>query len=101
MTYICGLSPEEWNRMSDKKKEDFKQSYEDINNFAEKIVKQDELLKKISSQKLLQELINRKVLTRIPVGLYKEFELRRKYKNRDKSITYDGVYLLNSSEKDF
>lgn len=101
MTYICGPSSEEWNRMSDKEKEDFKQSYEDINNFAEKIVKEDELLKKISSQKLLQELINRKVLTRIPVGLYKEFELRRKYKNRDKSITYDGVYLLNSSEKDF
>lgn len=56
-------------------------------------------IKKISSQKLLQELINRKVLTQIPVGLYKEFELRRKYKNRDKPITYDGVYLLKKSEK--
>lgn len=58
-------------------------------------------IKKISSQKLLQELIDRKVLTQIPVGLYKEFELKRKYKNRDKPITYDGVYLLNSSQKDF
>lgn len=58
-------------------------------------------IKKISSQELLQELINRKVLTQIPVGLYKEFELRRKYKNRDKPITYDGVYLLNSSQKEF
>lgn len=58
-------------------------------------------IKKISSQKLLQELIDRKVLTHIPVGLYKEFELRRKYKNRDKPITYDGVYLLNSSQKNF
>ncbi|MEY8679622.1 hypothetical protein AALH74_03630 [Lactobacillus johnsonii] len=58
-------------------------------------------IKKISSQKLLQELIDRKVLTKIPVGLYKEFELRRKYKNRDKPITYDGVYLLNSSQKEF
>lgn len=58
-------------------------------------------IKKISSQKLLQELIDRKVLTQIPVGLYKEFELRRKYKNRDKPITYDGVYLLNSSQKNF
>lgn len=58
-------------------------------------------IKKISSQKLLQELIDRKVLTQIPVGLYKEFELRRKYKNRDKPITYDGVYLLNSSQKEF
>lgn len=58
-------------------------------------------IKKISSQKLIQELIDRKVLTQIPVGLYKEFELKRKYKNRDKPITYDGVYLLNSSQKDF
>lgn len=58
-------------------------------------------IKKISSQKLLQELIDRKVLTQIPVGLYKEFELKRKYKNRDKPITYDGVYLLNSSQKEF
>lgn len=58
-------------------------------------------LEKISSQRLLQELINGKVLTRIPVGLYKEFEIRRKYQNRDKPITYDDVYLLNSSEKDF
>lgn len=58
-------------------------------------------IKKISSQKLIQELIDRKVLTQIPVGLYKEFELRRKYKNRDKPITYDGVYLLNSSQKEF
>ena len=30
-------------------------------------------LKKISSEDLLQELISRKVLTQIPVGLYKEF----------------------------
>lgn len=58
-------------------------------------------IKKISSQRLLQELINRKVLTKIPVGLYKEFELKRKYKNRDKPITYGGVYLLNSSQKEF
>ncbi len=61
----------------------------------------DKTIKKISSQRLLQELINRKILTEIPVGLYKEFELRRKYTNRDKAISYDGVYLLNSSEKDF
>ena len=61
----------------------------------------NENLEKISSQRLLQELINRKVLTEIPVSLYKGFELRGKYQNRDKPITYDGVYLLNSSEKDF
>lgn len=58
-------------------------------------------VKKISSEELLQELINRKVLTQIPVGLYKEFELKRKYKNRNKPISYDGVFLLNSSQKDF
>ncbi|CAM3387927.1 hypothetical protein LAPA6218_04785 [Lactobacillus paragasseri] len=61
----------------------------------------DKIIKKTSSQRLLQELINREVLTEIPVGPYKEFELRRKYQNRDKPITYDSVYLLNSSEKDF
>ena len=58
-------------------------------------------IKKISSQKLIQELIDRKVLTQIQVDIYKEFELKRKYKNRDKPITYDGVYLLNSSQKEF
>ena len=58
-------------------------------------------LKKISSEDLLQELIDRKVLTQIPVGLYKEFELKRKYRDRDKPIYYDGVFLLNSSQKDF
>ena len=60
-----------------------------------------ESIKKISSEDLLQELIDRKVLTQIPVGLYKRFELKRKYRNRDKSVTYDGVFLLNSSQKDF
>ncbi len=54
-------------------------------------------LKKISSEDLLQELIDRKVLTQIPVGLYKEFELKRKYENRDKPINFDGVFLLHKS----
>lgn len=58
-------------------------------------------IKKISSEDLLQELIDRKVLTQIPVGLYKEFELKRKYRDRDKPIHYDGVFLLNSSQKSF
>ena len=53
-------------------------------------------LKKISSEDLLQELIDRKVLTQIPVGLYKEFELKRKYKNRDKAINFEGVFLLHN-----
>lgn len=54
-------------------------------------------LKKISSEVLLQELIDRKILTQIPVGLYKEFELKRKYENRDKPINFDGVFLLHKS----
>lgn len=54
------------------------------------------VIKKISSEDLLQELIDRKVLTQIPVGLYKEFELKRKYKNRDKTVNCDGVLLLHN-----
>ena len=57
-------------------------------------------IKKISSEDLLQELISRKVLTQIPVGLYKEFELKRKYKNRKKPIDFDAVFLLNKRQKD-
>lgn len=53
------------------------------------------IIKKISSEDLLQELIDRKVLEPIDVGLYKEFELKRKYKNRDKVINFDGVFLLH------
>ena len=53
------------------------------------------VVKKISSEDLLQELINRKVLEPIEVGLYKEFELKRKYKNRDKAINFEGVFLLH------
>ena len=53
------------------------------------------VIKKISSEDLLQELINRKVLEPIKVGLYKEFELKRKYKNRDKAINFEGVFLLH------
>ena len=54
------------------------------------------VIKKISSEDLLQELINRKVLEPIEVGLYKEFELKRKYKNRNKPISFDGVLLLHN-----
>lgn len=53
------------------------------------------IIKKISSEDLIQELIDRKVLEPIDVGLYKEFELKRKYKNRDKVINFDGVFLLH------
>lgn len=54
------------------------------------------VIKKISSEDLLQELIDRKVLEPIDVGLYKEFELKRKYKNRNKPISFDGVLLLHN-----
>lgn len=53
------------------------------------------IIKKISSEDLLQELIDRKVLEPIDVGLYKEFKLKCKYKNRDKVINFDGVFLLH------
>lgn len=54
------------------------------------------VIKKISSEDLLQELIDRKVLEPIDVGLYKEFELKCKYKNRNKPISFDGVLLLHN-----
>lgn len=54
------------------------------------------VIKKISSEDLLQELIDRKVLEPIDVGLYKKFELKRKYKNRNKPISFDGVLLLHN-----
>ena len=54
------------------------------------------VIKKISSEDLLQELIDRKVLEPIDVGLYKKFELKRTYKNRNKPISFDGVLLLHN-----
>lgn len=54
------------------------------------------VIKKNSSEDLLQELIDRKVLEPIDVGVYKEFELKRKYKDRDKPINFDGVFLLHN-----
>lgn len=82
--------------------EEFVKSYDNYLDHCSGVSRNiDNTIQKISSQRLLQELINRKVLTEIPVGPYKEFELRRKYQKRDKPITYDSVYLLNSSEKDF
>ena len=70
-----------------------------LNKYRKKMKKMNEL-KKISSEDLLQELISRKVLTQIPVGLYKEFELKRKYKDRKKPISFDAVFLLNKHQKD-
>ena len=97
---ICGMTPQNWNAMTQKEREDFKDSVNDLANFAFKDVYKKEELKKISSEDLLQELISRKVLTQIPVGLYKEFELKRKYKNRKKPIDFDAVFLLNKRQKD-
>lgn len=98
--YLCGMEPKKWNSMSEKDKEDFIESANDLADFAFKDVYQKDTLKKISSEDLLQELINRKVLTQIPVGLYKEFELKHKYKNRDKPIQCDAVFVLNKHRKD-
>lgn len=99
MKNICLQSSSEWNELSKKEKQEILDSYRDLQKFAESLVRQNKELEKISSQRLLHELIDRKVLTEIPVGLYKEFELKRKYKDRDKTITYDGVFLLNASEE--
>ena len=95
----CFPSASDWNGLSKKEKQEILDSYRDLQKFAESLVRQKKELEKISSQRLLHELIDRKVLTEIPVGLYKEFELKRKYKDRDKTITYDGVFLLNASEE--
>ena len=93
--YLCGMTPKKWNAMSDKDKEDFQESLNDLADATFKTFDRREKLKKISSEDLLQELIDRKVLEPIDVGIYKEFELKRKYKNRDKVINFDGVFLLH------
>lgn len=94
--YLCGMTPKKWNAMSDKDKEDFQESLNDLADATFKAFDRREKLKKISSEDLLQELIDRKVLEPINVGLYKEFELKRKYKNRNKPINFDGVMLLHN-----
>lgn len=94
--YLCGMTPKKWNAMSDKDKEDFQESLNDLADATFKTFDRREKLKKISSEDLLQELIYRKVLEPIDVGIYKEFELKRKYKNRDKPINFDGVMLLHN-----
>ena len=78
--------PEIWQKLADF----FNVSVDYLKGTDDKTV-----VKKISSEDLLQELINRKVIEPIEVGLYKEFELKRKYKNRDKVINFDGVFLLH------
>lgn len=99
MKNICFPSASEWSELSKKEKEEILDSYRDLQKFAEAQVRQDKQLEKISSHRLLQELIDRKVLTQIQVGLYKEFELIRKYTDRDKPLKCDGVFLLNASEE--
>lgn len=94
---VCGMTPKKWNAMSEQDKKDFKESLDDLTKVAFKDAYSNKL-KKISSEDLLQELINRKVLEPIEVGLYKEFELKRKYKNRDKPISFDGVFLLHKEK---
>ncbi len=94
--YLYGMTPKKWNAMSDKDKEDFQESLNDLADATFKAFDRREKLKKISSEDLLQELIYRKVLEPIDVGIYKEFELKRKYKNRDKPINFDGVMLLHN-----
>lgn len=54
-------------------------------------------IKKISSEDLLQELIRRNTLEPIEVGLYKPFDLKRKYDQPE--INFDGVYLFHKDQK--
>lgn len=56
-----------------------------------------ENIKKISSEDLLQELVNRKVLEPILVGTYEDFDLVPKDKLRNQKIKYDNVFLLKNS----
>lgn len=55
-------------------------------------------LKKISSEDLIQELIDRKVLEPILVGTYEDFDLVPKYKLRNQKNKYDNVFLLHKYE---
>lgn len=55
-------------------------------------------LKKISSEDLIQELIDRKVLEPILVGTYEDFDLVPKYQLRNQKIKYDNVFLLHKHE---
>lgn len=54
-------------------------------------------IKKISSEDLIQELIDRKVLEPILVGTYENFDLVPKDKLRNQKIKYDNVFLLKNS----
>lgn len=49
-------------------------------------------LKKVSSEDLLQELTNRKVLEKIETGLYRQFNLVHKYGNKS---SYDAIFLFH------
>ncbi|WP_242367732.1 hypothetical protein [Lactobacillus intestinalis] len=53
-------------------------------------------LKRISSEDLIQELIDRKVLEPILVGTYEDFDLVPKYKLQNQKIKYDNVFLLHN-----
>lgn len=55
-------------------------------------------LEKISSQKLLQELVRRKVLIQTPDHLDREFVLRKLY--QQKGNVYRSCYLVKSSVVD-
>ena len=55
-------------------------------------------LNKISSDELLKELIKRKVLEKIEIGIYKPFDLRPKYGT---TANYDAVYLFHKSNMHF
>lgn len=92
MKNICFPSQEDWDSMTEKEKEDFNYSLNDLRKFAKQKAKENKLLEKISSQKLLQELIRRKDLIRAPKTWEKEYILRKPYQQG--GTRYKEMYLL-------
>lgn len=92
MKNICFPSQEDWDSMTEKEQREFKESFDDLQRKAEEISKQGELLEKISSQRLLQELVKRKDLIRAPKTWEREYILRKPYQQC--GTRYKEMYLL-------
>lgn len=92
MKNICFPSQEDWNSMSKKEQREFKESFDALQRKAEEISKQGELLEKISSQRLLQELVKRRDLLKVPTSGNQDYVLRRPY--QQDAAVYRDVYLL-------
>lgn len=92
MKNICFPSQKDWDSMTEKEQREFKESFDDLQRKAEEISKQGELLEKINSQRLLQELVKRGDLLKAPTSGNKDYVLRRPY--QQDAAVYRDVYLL-------